>query len=213
MAATRWIDVAEIRMMYTLEGERCENVLHVLNNAGGWTIPTLLDLGATFVDWESATGKAQRSSGTFLDQVTVTDLTSLGSSRVTVPVVPAIAGTHDGSPAPNNVTCAIKHNTGVRGRGRQGRSFWIGMTETMYTANTIETASVTAIAAAMLALMNDVISLDPDYKMVVTHRQVDGVPLLVGNTSEILSFDIADAILDSQRTRLPGHKRNRRRAT
>jgi hypothetical protein len=111
------------------------------------------------------------------------------------------------------VTCAIKHNTGVRGRGRQGRSFWIGMTETMYTANTIETVTVTAITAAMLALMNDVISLDPDYKLVVTHRQVDGVPLTVGTTSEILSFDIADAILDSQRTRLPGHKRNRRRTT
>lgn len=209
---TRWIDVAEIRALYTLEGERCENVFHVLNNAGGWTIPTLLDLGGIFVDWEDATGKAQRGAGTFLDLVTVTDLTSLGSSRVTVPVSPAIAGSHDGAPAPNNVTCAIKHNTGVRGRGRQGRTFWLGMTETMYSANQIETATVTAITAAMLALRNDILALDPDYRMVVCHREVDGVPLAVGNTSEILSFDIADNILDSQRTRLPGHKRNRRPA-
>lgn len=211
MPATRWIDVAEIRALYTLEGERCENVFHVLNNAGGWTIPTLLDLGAIYVDWEDATGKAQRGAGTFLDLVTVTDLTSLGSSRVTVPVSPAIAGSHDGAPAPNNVTCAIKHNTGVRGRGRQGRTFWLGITETMYSANQIETATVTAITAAMLALRNDILALDPDYRMVVTHREVDGAPLVVGNTSEILSFDIADNILDSQRTRLPGHKRARRR--
>lgn len=212
MAATRFIDVAEVRMLYTQEGERVENVMHVLNNAGGWTIPTLLDLGATFVDWEDATAKAQRNSGTFLDLVTVTDLTSLGSARVTVPVSPSIQGTGVGSPAPNNVTIAIKHNTGVRGRGRQGRSFWIGVHENMYTANTIESASVTAITGAMLALKALVLALDPDYRMVVCHRKVDGVPLLVGNTSEVLSYDISDATLDSQRTRLPGHKRNRRRA-
>lgn len=211
MAATRFIDVAQVSMLYTCGGERMQNVMHVLNNAGGWTIPTLLDLGNTFVDWEDATAKAQRSSGTFLDLVTVTDLTSLGSSRVTVPVSPAIQGAAVGAPAANNVTIAIKHNTGVRGRGRQGRSFWIGITEDMYTVNQITSVAVTAITAAMGALKTAILALDPDYRMVVAHSEVDGVPLLVGNTSEILSFDIADNIVDSQRTRLPNHKRNRRR--
>lgn len=212
MAVTRFLDVAEISAQYTTGGERAVNVFMILNNAGGWTIPTLLDLGATYVDWEDATAKALRNSGTFLDLVNVTDLTSLGSSRVTVPVSPSIQGTAAGAPAPNNVTAAIKHNTGVRGRGVQGRTFYIGLTESQYTVNTIESAASDAIVSSLLALKTAILALDPDYRMVVGHRVVNGVPLLSGTTSEILSFDMSDAYLDSQRTRLPNHKRNRRAA-
>lgn len=205
--------VAEIRMRYLLDFENAENVFHVEHGSlDPWPLADLEDLASTFEAWESTDGSTARSVSAHLIEVVVTDLTSLTTQKVTRAVSPDIPGAIGGDSLPNNATLAVKADINNRGRGKSGRVFWVGLAESQVTANTINTAARDAIVLALNNLRADVLALDPAYHMVVVHRVVDGVRPAEADWSAIASFSVTDNTIDSQKNRLPNHKRHKRQS-
>lgn len=202
--------VVTVRMRYRLDFENVENVYHVAHaSLDPWPLADMEDLASTFEGWEDTTAKPARGSNCQLEEIVIVDETSLTTQRVTRGVVPPIVGTHGGDSLPNNATLAIKADINNRGRGKSGRIFWIGLTEGQVTANTINTADRDVIVNALNTLRTNVTALDPGYDMVTVHREIGGVRPAEADYSVIASFSATDTTMDSQRTRLPGHKRRR----
>lgn len=203
--------VAEIRMKYLLDFETAENVYHVEHGSlDPWPLADLEDLASTFEAWETSDASVVRTASASLIEVVVTDLTSLTTQRVTRAVSPVITGAIGGDSLPNNATIAIKADINNRGRGKSGRVFWVGLAESQVTANHINTAAGDAIVLALNNLRADVLALDPAYHMVVVHRVIDGVRPAEADWSAIASFSLTDQTIDSQKNRLPNHKRHKR---
>lgn len=207
------LGVAEIRMKYLLDFEAAENVYHVEHGSlDPWPLADLEDLASTFEAWETSDASVVRTVSASLIEVVVTDLTSLTTQRVTRAVSPVITGAVGGDSLPNNATIAIKADINNRGRGKSGRVFWVGLAESQVTANHINTVAGDAIVLALNNLRADVLALDPAYHMVVVHRVVDGVRPAQADWSAIASFSLTDQTVDSQKNRLPNHKRHKRAA-
>ena len=202
--------VVTVRMRYKLDFENAENVYHVTHaSLDPWGLSSMEDLASTFEDWEDTTAKSNRGANCELQEIVVTDETSLSTLRVTRGVVPPIVGTHGGDSLPNNATLAIKADINDRGRGKSGRIFWIGLTEGQVTANTINTTDRDSIVTALNTLIANVEALVAGYHLVTVHRVINGVRPAEADWARIASFSASDTTMDSQRTRLPGHKRRK----
>lgn len=202
-------NTAQVDMKYLVNGEGVENVYHVLSD-DGWNASTLSDLADVMTTWENAAPNSNRSAACSLIEVICTDLTSLDAARFVKAVNPPIAGQLVSDALPNNATFAVKANIGSRGRGRSGRSFWVGLAESQIDLGHMDTASADDIVIAMNDLIDAIVAGSSAWTLVVAHRVADGVPLPVGTTSPILAYSYSDLSIDSQRDRLPNHKRHRR---
>lgn len=207
------IGVLEVRMEYLFDEERCENVYHVHNGtSAAWDDAAIEDVLSTFEDWETTTASALRPTDVQLVNMVGSDLTSLTAKRHSRAVVPAVNGQLPQDSLPNNATISIKFDTGNRGRGQNGRQFWIGLGEAQVAANSLEPAVRDDMISALEALRASIEALVSGYRLVVLHRTVNHVKPSVAGTSNVIGFAMADLKIDSQRTRLPAHKRRRRHA-
>lgn len=203
--------VLEVRMQYLFAGERAENVYHVHKGLStAWGDAQIEDVLSTFEDWETTSSSLLRPTDVSLVNMIGSDLTSLNALRRSRAVVPAVNGAVVSDSLPNNATIAVKYDTGNRGRGQNGRQFWIGLAENQVDANTLHTAARDNIVTSLQTLLANIETLDSAYRLVVVHRVVNGTHPAVAGTSNILSFGMADLTIDTQKNRLPGHKRNKR---
>lgn len=213
MAYQPVLGTVEVRMQYILNGESCENVYHVANDTEeAWTLAAMEDIASAFADWEDGSAKLQRTSQCALHNITVTDLTSLTSDRLTRPIVPPIVGTRGGDSQANNVTFALKADVHNRGRGKNGRTFWIGLAEDQTAGSTITSAARDAIVTALNALITAIEAVNPTYRLVIVHRVVGNVHPPVAGSSQVFLYSATDDTLDSQKNRLPNHRRRHIRA-
>lgn len=195
-------------MEYIIALQNVENVFHVTHNDDGpWTLPDMEDLASTFADWEDGTGKLQRSIACSLHNITVTDLTALTGSRLTRPVDPPVFGTQTGDAQANNVTYALKADIHNRGRGKNGRTFWVGLAEQQTAGSSINGTNRDAIVSAMNGLLAAVTAANPNWQVVVPHRVVNNIKPPIADYSRVFLYSATDDILDSQRNRLPNHHR------
>lgn len=207
---TRFPDVAEVKMVYNSGGQSAQNVYHVYNAAGPWTETTLNDLCIAVGNWEVAVASVERQEDCQWLYAIATDLTDLNHPRITfAPTAPTPGGHTTSDLAPNNVTIAFKASTSKRGRGRQGRVFWIGLAEDMIANQQLGSSHRTSIGNALNGLIDAVHTADPDWHLVVAHSWVDKVHLAVGTHDAITRYELTDTYLDSQKLRLPNHKRAR----
>lgn len=206
-------NVAQLVGKYTQAGEAVENVFHVARTTGAWTKDDLVALAELFEGWETVTAAPLRTNNVQLNEVTATDLTSLAGFRITMAVDPAIPGTGGSNALPNSATFAIHADTGERGRGRAGRCFWIGLDEDQVAANTVDVAAGGLIEDAMNALRTEIEALGTGYSMCVPHYVVNGVRPPSVLHSQIREWTISDYIIDSQKNRLPRHKRHKKQGT
>jgi hypothetical protein len=206
------VNVVQVVMGYLSGGEPAENVYHV-HKASAWSAPEINDLLTVFSDWESTTAKSKRSDQVQLVRLTGTDLTSLTSDRVDIALVAPIAGTNVSPVMPANVTFAVKANIGERGKGRNGRTFWIGLAENKCLNNSIDETAAGDIQTALNTLITDVLSGPPAANLGIIHTQAAGLPISPASFTPILTFTYTDLFLDSQKNRLPGHKRHKRPTT
>lgn len=115
-----------VELIYSYNGQRIENVYHATKGSPA-NVADLNALVTLFRTWENGTAKARRSVACSLVQIDATALDGPGAPVVTVPILPAIAGTHASSAAPCYTTIAIKHTSGLGGRSFRGRTYWIGV--------------------------------------------------------------------------------------
>lgn len=203
-------NVAQVVMGYLSGGEPCENIYHV-HSTVPWTTVLLEDLLATFQAWEMDTASLQRSTGAELIRATATDLTSMTSPRYDEPLETPVPGQVVSDVLPSNVTLAIKADIGERGRGRNGRSFWIGLAESQVTDNLVGAVVVTDIVSGLNTLITDITTAAPDQALGIIHTVANGAPLEPATFSAIIGWSVTDRSIDSQRDRLPFHKAHSRR--
>lgn len=199
----------KVEMRYFLAGENAENVYYV--KASGTIDEALLDaVGAMFISWEDTSGSTQRSNETNFYECVVTDMSSLFGLRKTYQPPAPIQGIIAEDSLPNNATIAVKENIGRRGKGVNGRKFWIGLAETQVTANNVLPATAASIVSVLDTLRDSAAALTGLEGLAVPHLVVAGVRPPLAQSDVITGFSIADTVIDSQKNRLPRHKRHKR---
>lgn len=136
----------KVEMVYTLQGQRCENVYYVTNGAVA-TLANLQSLWTIFRDWEQNTARLDRSVHVQCVLIALTALDGPGAPYYENAVNPTIGGGINVASAPAFVSVAIKHTTGKAGRSFRGRSYWIGLiTDWILGVQNIPAASANSLA-------------------------------------------------------------------
>lgn len=202
-------NVAQCSLKYDIEEQKCQNDLYFYKSSG-WTLSDLQNLSdAAITNW--ATFIAPRVTNVCqLREVISTDLTSLDGARDSSDVNPIIVGTRPGGSLPNNVSFAVKLGIGKRGRGRQGRIFHPNLSEGDVVVNQIDLTETNSILTAWQSFAGALETASTSVHCVV-HRYLNGVKLPAATNDPVTSYTATDRIVDSQKLRLPNHKRTRRK--
>lgn len=199
---------AEIR--YMCGGNNASNVLHVGTDADP-TPADLQDIRSVIQSWLLADWQDLVSSEVTAVELVLTDLSDIHGSRLVEQL--NIPGVDAGQALPSNATIAIKADIGTRGKGKNGRVFQFGIPEGSVDNNTMLPASVTAFCALWNGL-NDLLQAAPGIVgLVVPHFVVDKVRPLVVEWDPVISFVCSNPYMDSQKNRLPFHKKKKKQIT
>lgn len=116
--------------------------------------------------------------------------------------------------APNNATLAVKFAIALRGRGLSGRVFHIGLGESTITGGYVSGTYAGNIVTAHRTFA-EFIESEAAATHVVAHRYAGNPPvrLPAGVPHEVIGYSYSDLAIDSQKLRLPNHKKRRRRTT
>jgi len=202
-------NVVKVELQYAGQNNNAENVLHA--HYTGTIVGANLDaLAGILQTWLTDVWSPVSSSAWAAVQIVLTDLNSLTGPRRAYPIAPPTAGADTHGPAPANVTVAVKADTGTRGRGKNGRVFWIGLPVNAFTGSEIDAGYANSLATGLDGLNTAVAGTSPFTGLVVPHLVVGGIRPPTAGSSPIVGFAITDYIIDSQRDRLPGHKRHKR---
>jgi hypothetical protein len=200
-------NVAQVVQYFSSGVSNAANVYHVLKEAGAWTIAELNAMLDVFEAWENLTAAPSRAIETACTGFKITDLTSLSGGSIFRGVSIVGGDAHPASPA--NTTFAIKLGTGKRGRGTNGRVFWYGLTEDSVDYYSMTSVAADSLLAIVTALIADVTAVT-GFLLTVPHSVVAGVKINPRTNDPVLNASYTDLFLDSQKDRLPGHKRQRR---
>jgi hypothetical protein len=194
---------ARITMQFTQQGQIVQNIYHVLNT-DGWTPADLEILAAGFDDWWAAYGRNQASTGVQYSTLFLKDLTS--PEAVAIEHTPAgpTGGTKAGAQPPMNVTIAVRWRTALSGRSFRGRTYHIGLVESMLSGSTINEVDRLALITSYGHLLEYINTMG--FTMVVLSTRANLLPRLTGLMTPITGVS-CDPVTDSQRRRLPGRGR------
>lgn len=204
--------IIQVDMNYQIGTEKITNVFHV-DHLGGdhWTaaeINTALD------DFEQSywttLQKPLVPASLVLTSIVATDLTDLDGLKIVRTIDPAQPGTKAGDGLPANATLAIKMAGFSRGRGVAGRIFWPQLPESEVVSNLIAQTYVDDAVDCVRGLLDVLAAETPALALCTLSRVTGGAPRPFGIARAILTIQAVDNIVDSQRTRLPGHKRKRK---
>lgn len=113
-----------------------------------------------------------------------------------------LTGTYPSEGAPGNVTIAIKRLSGLTGRSSRGRIYWQALPMGVLVNNTVSAAAVLRYIDAIEAV--DAAAVALGWTPVIVSRQQAGVVLTTGITYPIVTWQVDDVNIDSQRRRLAG---------
>lgn|SRR5512147_181978 len=204
------VNVVRVEVRYTMTGTNAANVFHVWCNSAP-NEATLTDIAAKFTTWLDTDWSAYVSNNWTAAEIVCTDLSTIRGPRMTFPI--AIIGEVESDALPSNATLALKADIGTRGKGLNGRVFHVGLSELHVTANTIVPATLTALIGVYNALIA-IIEADPDYEgLCVPHFVVGGVRVPIADKDRVRRFTAANNLVDSQKNRLPLHKKRKKKVT
>ena len=160
--------------------------------------PTLQAVADAFDTHDNTFGKALRTTGTALNNITVTDVRSALQEQYTKPILPPRAGTNTSAALPGNVTSTVSWRGQFTGRKNRGRSYMVDTPSDSITAGeTITGGRQSELASWAQGLMTAMAGLQSFVAI--------GSPA-AHTATRVISF-VIEAILDSQRRRLPGRGR------
>lgn len=209
-------NTVRVEVRYFMQNNNAANVFHVGYDSPP-SITELNALGGAIEDWLTASWKPLSSQDWSANQILLTDLGGATGKRLSYPIDPIIVGSGVDNAMPANVTLAVKADIGIRGRGRSGRLFWVGLGESAVDGNLVVEAARTGIIAAMEALNTAIEGLTAFNGMVVPHsfETTAGVQhhLNPAESAPIVSFALTDNSIDTQKDRLPFHKKRKVKPT
>jgi hypothetical protein len=194
-------NTVKVETCFSWDSQAVENVYHV--RVSGDINEALLDnLNSLFYTWWSQYPANLQANTLLVTRTIISDASQqYGVAKEYAPGV-INAGQVTNSPAlPNNVSVAVKWNTGLRGRSYRGRTYHLGLYEAAVTGNNVIPTTVAALISAYTALMT---TLDAQgYELVVASRFQGNLPRVTGVATPALTVT-CDSTIDSQRRRLPG---------
>lgn len=212
--------VGQFTLKWQLEGQECRNVMYLqqesadLSDLLAFTAEDLKNAANVLADAYISAWIDKTASSAILYGVDAIGNTAVGAG----PLITAAAdtgalpqaGTNSPGVTANNVSLAVRFQTGIAGRGRQGRFYFVGIGPGIYNStqpNQLKSASVsdfTAAGASFLAALTDSDSGSNKVTLAVCSfvtANTDRVPALV---TRVTSVNLFDSTFDSQRRRLPG---------
>jgi hypothetical protein len=213
MATQNCPGILQVEMRYQADGQNVYNVFHVRKgDLSHWTSGEIDSVETNFrTGYWTTSQKPLLATDVALHEIVCTDLTDLAGLKQAYPISPAEAGTHTGASLPNSATVAVKAAIGTRGRGTSGRVFWPPIPETVVVGNTLDNTYAGLVTTALNDLMTAIDALIIPADLVVLSRRHANAARAVGIGEHIHSWVLTDATIDSQKNRLPRHRRSRRR--
>jgi hypothetical protein len=202
-------NTVQFEMRFYMGNNNAQNTLHALC-ATTPGLADLNDLGAVVDAWIETEWAPIASEDWTATEIVLTSLDSIDGPRRSIPISPAVPGEVAVDAMPANVTIAVKEDIGRRGRGTAGRVFWIGLAESQVNGNQIEALTQTAIVAALETLRTNVEALPNFEGLCVPHLQVAGIRPAVATADQVQAFVLTDVGIDTQKDRLPFHKKKKR---
>jgi hypothetical protein len=207
--------ILQVEMRYIADGQTVENVFHVARNVlDHWTLAEITDVTGVFLtSYWTAHQKASLPATTALTEIVLTDLTDLDGLKITHPISPPDPGTNAAGTLPINVTVALKLSVTNRGRGASGRIFWPTLPTTAVVGDTLTTAYASTMETAVAAIETALLALTPEMFLVVLSRVFGRARRANGIGRRVVEVGVTDLTVDSQKNRLPRHRRKSRRRT
>lgn len=193
--------VLQVNMIATYQGQRVENVYHVLYDvAPGEAERTAV--GGFFHSWYTNNLKAQLHNLYQLELIRVVDLTSQNAPSTELVINPPETGLVGGAQSVASNAMVVTHRTGLRGRNYRGRTYVGGIPGgSIATAVDFDLTKVTNMLTAFTALLT-IINVT-GRQLVVLSKFLNKVPRGQGVSTPITGFS-ADTHVDAQRRRLFG---------
>jgi len=195
-----------VEFVYNQDGQIVENVQY----AQFTSVPDASDmaaLGLELAGWWSSDMSGNVSNTVHLVLIRIKGLTTDSEPAIEYTTGLPLTGAQSGVALPNNVTLAIKFNTGLAGRSFRGRNYFVGLTEAhLVSQNTVSPATITALVGSYNNLIDAYEAAS--FLLVVASFfhgvDVDGnpIPRAAGIGTVVTGFTI-DSVIDSQRRRLP----------
>lgn len=193
---------ANLRLQF--DDQEVENVLH-FRTAGAPSAADLAAVAEGVEDWWVTNMPPLCPATVVYRETYAVDITSQNGGVFTAAGGAGTAGTNVSPALPNNVTIAISLRTAFRGRSFRGRIYHIGMCESFVTDNAVVPNILTSLDAAYGLLLNS--ANFGGAALAVASRYQNNAPRALGISTEVISVNIADNVVDSQRRRLPGRGR------
>jgi len=190
-----------VELIQSVAGQTVQNSLYFRQDAN-FSTSELLAVGGAMIDWWANNLAASLSSSLSLVNVTVTALHAATGPQVVITTGLPISGEQGADVVSNNVALCVSFRTALIGRSFRGRNYVPGLTEGDTNLSLVNSTRAAAIVASYAALISDP---PPGTVWVVVSRTVNHVvqsPTALTNT--IVSVQLVDLVVDSQRRRLPG---------
>lgn len=201
----------QVDMKYVRDAQEVRNVFHIFKEtADHWDVPMINAVLDYFEDTFWPAVKTLLPADISLMEFVGTDLTDLDGYRVVRPISPAQPGTGADPGCPNNISLAVRLGAQNRGRGVNGRFFIPALMESQVTGNRVEAGTVAAWCAALGAIITGIQALDGSPDWVVLSRYLNGAKRVAGFVRPILNVACSDLYVDSQKLRLPFHKKHKK---
>lgn len=203
MAFQPVIDTVEIDMIFTLNGVPAQNVFYA-ELVGGYVLADLVALATQIdINWQGNWRTEQPAEVTYL-RTEVRGL-ALQNDIATSNNTSTNPGTHISAALPNNVTFAIKKESGFTGRSARGRSYWIGIPQDqilLADENRLSAGFIALLVANVDTVRTSIIAVAP-WVPVLVSRFTAGAPRVTGLTFPWVTTTNVDNRVDTQRGRLP----------
>lgn len=204
--------ILEVRLDMLLGGQNVNNVFHVQKGTSIWNETDMDTIAGIFQTYFVDHASSNMSSALTLVGKTLVDLTSLNGIRKVYGEDTPPAGNLTGDALPANVTFAIKLNAQNRGRGVNGRIFWPGLAEAQVAGNQLNSADADAIKGHIDWLIGQIISAGPAGAVLcVLSKWENGVWRASGIGREVTSATYSDLTIDTQKLRLPNHRKAKKK--
>lgn len=209
-------NVAHITLIGETDGQETVNDLFFISTAPPITALSLQTLTTAVGSWYGANIAPQLSETWAYSHARGRDLTS-ATSFVAVDVTNSGPGGIAGEQAPSNVAVNVVFGTGLAGRSLHGSNRVPALPNSVVTTNNVDLTFLGALLDAYDLLLAPSITLPAGWTWVMvsffsgSFIDVDGkrkpTPRVAGVPHEIFDVFFPDDIVDSQKTRLPGHGR------
>lgn len=192
--------VVSVDAIFLQDNQKVENTYHY-HVSGTIDQAKLQGIATTYFSWMNAR-LGDWPTNVECISIYLRDLTTANSATAEGTPLTALIGTKTGAALPNNVTIALKRQTGLAGRANRGRLYWVGLTASdVSDANHIANSRVNQMRDALNTLMTAQVT-DNAAQEVILHKKL-------GTYTPILGYTYSDLTLDAMRRRLPDHNRHR----